>query len=142
MKNGENVTSEALIYLFIFHFCFQTDCCEYPESWIYKIDAKNKSMSVSGNALLTRKVGWWWQEAFGHLNYSLHLSWAKKFLRNIQNVEPCGKWCATAEDHIGFHSCQPRTRIWVCCGHRLAKKLDSWTLEKCHLVIHIKLTDN
>ena len=60
----------------------------------------------------------------------------QKIISHAQHVEPWGGCATTAEDHVGFHFCQPRTG---CSGHRLTKNGQLKT-RKCSLVWCISIS--
>ena len=57
--------------------------------------------------------------------------------RDAQHVEPRGGWATAAEDHDGFHFCQPRTESWGWgSGHRLTKTRHLKTAKMYTLINH------
>ena len=61
--------------------------------------------------------GWSWQKGYSKSdNYSLQVLWAEKLLRKCMCKLEVD--ATAAEDHVRFHSCQPRIEIWGCNGHR------------------------
>lgn len=63
------------------------------------------------------------------LNLACHLKCRCGEHKSISACTTRWSRCSTtAEDHVGFHSCQPRTEIWGCSGRLLMKNV-AWSDE-------------
>lgn len=80
---------------------------------------------VGGKALLVREIREKWPEKCelpGRIQYVLFIIVvSRKASQPAQNIHPWGGWATTSEEHIRFHSCQPRTEIEGYHRHRLTK---------------------
>lgn len=97
--------------------------CTTVSTMVWKTEKKTPSCS----AVLMRKVkggcpDWSWFELTSYQLFTPVLH--RKASQNSQYAESWGGWTSTAEEHIGFHACEPRTGI-----HSGAKAHWTWTVK-------------